>query len=56
MCIKVTVLASGSKGNAILIHNEEKGIMIDAGLSFKELSYRMNSAGLDMSIRAQYFE
>lgn len=40
-------LASGSSGNSILVCNEETGILIDAGLSGRELILRMKSIGFD---------
>jgi len=39
------VLASGSSGNCALISTEKTRILIDAGLSFKELSKRLASVG-----------
>ncbi|NLF93946.1 MAG: MBL fold metallo-hydrolase [Oligosphaeraceae bacterium] len=42
----VTVLASGSSGNAILVHNHQEGLLIDSGLSLRELRHRMRSSGL----------
>jgi len=45
--IGVTVLGSGSKGNATLVHCGNQAIMIDAGLSFKELSARIKACGLE---------
>ncbi len=42
MTIKITVLGSGSKGNATLIHTETDGILIDAGFSRKELLVRLS--------------
>jgi phosphoribosyl 1,2-cyclic phosphodiesterase len=50
MMTTITVLASGSKGNAILIHDTNDGILIDAGLSLKELLHRLEVADLDPSI------
>ena len=45
--IGITVLGSSSKGNSIVIHTAEQGIMIDAGFSRKELLKRMATAGID---------
>lgn len=40
--MKVTVLSSGSKGNATLIQTETKNILIDAGITLKDLETRLN--------------
>lgn len=45
--IGVTVLGSGSGGNATLIHCGRQAIMIDAGFSFKDLSARIKACGLE---------
>lgn len=45
--LELCVLSSGSKGNAIYAGDGETAILIDDGLSCKELSRRMESAGLD---------
>ena len=39
--LKVSALASGSSGNSIYIESEEKNILIDAGLSGKEINRRL---------------
>lgn len=44
--LKVCVLASGSKGNAIFVSNGLTSILIDAGLSGKEIERRLKSTGL----------
>lgn len=44
--LSVCVLASGSKGNAIYITDGETAILIDAGLSAKEIRRRMDIRGL----------
>jgi len=41
------VLASGSSGNAALLATEKTRILVDAGLSFKELARRLALAGED---------
>jgi phosphoribosyl 1,2-cyclic phosphodiesterase len=41
------MLASGSKGNCVVIEGETGTILIDAGLSAKECLLRMERAGLD---------
>ncbi len=43
----ITALGSGSRGNAILIHTEEEGILVDAGFSRKEIIARLASCGID---------
>lgn len=46
--VSVTVLGSGSCGNSILVSSEDT-VMIDAGLSCKELERRMSIVGADPS-------
>lgn len=43
--MKVTVLASGSKGNCTYIEGDSGALLIDAGLSAKELLKRLDEAG-----------
>jgi phosphoribosyl 1,2-cyclic phosphodiesterase len=43
----ITVLGSGSRGNAILLHTEEGGILVDAGFSRKELIARLAICNLN---------
>ena len=50
MDLKITVLGSGSSGNAVLISLGNYGILIDAGFSRKELLKRLNSCGIDPHI------
>jgi phosphoribosyl 1,2-cyclic phosphodiesterase len=45
--MKVTVLASGSKGNCTYIEGESGALLIDAGLSAKEITRRLQRAGGD---------
>ncbi|MDP9040325.1 MAG: MBL fold metallo-hydrolase [Acidobacteriota bacterium] len=45
--MRMTVLASGSKGNSTLIASSRTRILLDAGLSCRELLRRMASAGED---------
>jgi phosphoribosyl 1,2-cyclic phosphodiesterase len=47
MKIGITILGSGSKGNAILIHSENNGLLIDAGFSRKEILKRCLDADFD---------
>lgn len=44
--LKVCVLASGSKGNAIYIGNGDTGLLLDAGLSAREIEARLAMRGL----------
>ena len=43
--MQCTILASGSKGNSLLIDGSSDSILIDAGLSAKEILRRMEAAG-----------
>lgn len=43
------VLASGSKGNSVFIHDNKEGILIDCGISRKQLLYRLDSLGFSES-------
>ena len=45
--IQITPLASGSSGNSFLIRNSQGSMLIDAGLSGKQLVERLNDAGVD---------
>lgn len=45
--MRCTVLASGSKGNSTVIEGTSGALLIDAGLSAKELLVRMDAAGID---------
>ncbi len=45
--MKMTVLASGSKGNSTLVSTGRTRILVDAGLSCRELLNRMRAAGED---------
>jgi phosphoribosyl 1,2-cyclic phosphodiesterase len=45
-CMQICVLASGSKGNAIYVSDGQTAILIDAGLSGKQIAARMHSRGL----------
>ena len=47
--MRICSLGSGSKGNCTYINVEGKGILIDNGLSCRELANRMSDIGLDMS-------
>ena len=45
--MRMTVLASGSKGNSTIIATGRTRILVDAGLSCRELLKRMQTAGED---------
>jgi phosphoribosyl 1,2-cyclic phosphodiesterase len=45
--MQMTVLASGSKGNSTIIASSTTRILVDAGLSCRELMKRMKAAGED---------
>lgn len=47
--MRICSLGSGSKGNCIYINVEGKGILIDNGLSCRELFNRMSDVGLDIN-------
>ena len=45
--MRVTVLGSGSKGNAILVEAGEARVLVDAGFSGKDLARRMRAVDVD---------
>lgn len=45
--MKVSVLGSGSRGNAILVVTEETRVLVDAGFSARDLARRMTAIGVD---------
>ena len=45
--MRMTVLASGSKGNSTIVATDRTRILVDAGLSCRELLKRMHQAGED---------
>jgi phosphoribosyl 1,2-cyclic phosphodiesterase len=47
--VKFCVLASGSSGNAALLATENTRILVDAGLSMKELGRRLAAIGEDLA-------
>jgi len=47
MAIRMTVLASGSRGNCTVISSGENSLLVDAGLSCRETLKRMIIAGED---------
>ena len=47
MALRMTVLASGSKGNSTIVASSSTRILVDAGLSCRETFKRMKAAGED---------
>ena len=50
MRIGITILGSGSKGNAFLIHTDTEGILVDVGFSRRMLFDRIAEVGLSPEI------
>ena len=50
MKLGISVLGSGSRGNSILVHDENSGILVDAGFSRKEILSRLEALKIDPSI------
>lgn len=44
--MRLSILASGSSGNAVYIESSQTSVLIDVGLSGQEMSYRLNSIGV----------
>src|SRR5215217_903671 len=49
MSLFITSLASGSNGNCYYIGNEKEAILVDAGISCREIEKRMKRLGLSMA-------
>lgn len=47
--MRFTVLGSGSTGNAVLISTEKTNVLVDAGLSAREILRRLAAVGVDHS-------
>ena len=45
--MKITVLGSGSTGNAVLISSETTNVLVDAGMSAREILRRLVDVGVD---------
>jgi phosphoribosyl 1,2-cyclic phosphodiesterase len=45
--MKITPLASGSSGNSFLLQDDSTAILVDAGLSGKQMQERIRNAGMD---------
>ena len=43
----MSVLGSGSRGNAVLLESDDEALLVDAGFSLRDLSRRLASAGGD---------
>lgn len=48
MSLSVCAIASGSNGNCYYVGNESEAVLIDAGISCKEIETRMRRAGLSL--------
>lgn len=46
--VKITVLSSGSSGNAIVIENSKVGILLDIGLSYNKLNQLLKEASISI--------
>lgn len=53
--LDIMPLGSGSRGNAWVVRNETTQIMIDAGLSCRQLTLRMNAAGIEPEATSALF-
>ncbi|HUM51750.1 MAG TPA: MBL fold metallo-hydrolase, partial [Chitinophagales bacterium] len=49
MSLHITSLNSGSNGNCYYVGNEHDAVLVDAGISCKEIEKRMSNLGLPMS-------
>src|SRR5271157_6217723 len=47
MCVMVSMLASGSRGNCAIVASARTRILVDAGISCRETFKRMKAAGDD---------
>ncbi len=45
--MRITPLASGSSGNSFLVEGNGSAVLVDAGLSAKQLTLRLETAGVD---------
>jgi phosphoribosyl 1,2-cyclic phosphodiesterase len=45
--VRLTVLGSGSRGNAVLLESEGSALLVDAGFSLRDLKRRFEAAGAD---------
>src|SRR5688500_20125989 len=49
MSLFITALASGSNGNCYYVGNEREAVLVDAGVSCREIEKRMRRLGLSMT-------
>lgn len=49
MSLRVSILGSGSSGNCTYIASDQTAVLIDAGLSAREIGRRLESVGADLS-------
>lgn len=49
MALYITALASGSNGNCYYIGNDTEAVLVDAGITCREIERRMKSLGLDLN-------
>ena len=47
--MKLCTLASGSSGNSLFIETNSSRILVDAGISYKKISKKLNAIGVDIS-------
>ncbi len=47
--MKIAAIASGSNGNCYYLENDDDAILVDAGISAKQIVARMTNIGLSMS-------
>jgi phosphoribosyl 1,2-cyclic phosphodiesterase len=47
--VRLTVLGSGSRGNALLVESEGEALLVDAGFSLRDLARRADTAGVTLS-------
>lgn len=47
--MKITVLASGSKGNATYLETSKTKILIDAGISMLQIKSRLKNEGIELT-------
>ena len=46
--MKICTLASGSSGNSLLIESENTKILVDAGISLRQIKLRLEALGVDI--------
>jgi len=47
--VRLTVLGSGSRGNALLVESDGEALLVDAGFSVKDLARRADAAGVSLA-------